>query len=83
MEQVIRARYERGVLKPLERLGLKNQQVCLVSVYPEGQWRQQFDALLTRLRKGTRRHPPAAIEADITAALAEVRAKRRAAPRAV
>ena len=83
MEQVIRARYERGVLKPLERLRLKQRQICLVSVYPESQWRQQFDALLTRLRKGTRRHRPATIEADITAARAEVRAKRRAARRAV
>lgn len=83
MGQVIRARYERGILKPLERLRLKNQQVCLVSVYPEAQWRQQFDALLTRLRKGTRRHRPAIIEADILAARTEVRAKRRAARRAV
>lgn len=83
MAQVIRARFERGVLKPLQRLRLKKREVCLVSVYPEAQWRQQFNALLTRVRKRTSRHRQTTIEADITAARAEVRAKRRATRRAV
>jgi len=83
MEQLIRARFERGVLKPLQRLRLKRRQICLVSVYPEAQWRQQFDVLLTRLRKRTRRDRPTAIETEITAARGEVRAKRRAARRVV
>jgi predicted DNA-binding antitoxin AbrB/MazE fold protein len=83
MEQLIRARFERGVLKPLQRLRLKARQVCLISVYPEARWRRQFEALLTRTRKRARRHRPGTIEADITAARAEVRAKRRATHRAV
>src|SRR5215472_10630696 len=81
--QLIRARFERGVLKPLQRLRLKKKEICLVSIYPEAQWRLHFDALLTRLRKPTSRYRPASIESDITAARAEVRAKRRAARRAV
>jgi predicted DNA-binding antitoxin AbrB/MazE fold protein len=83
MDRVIRARFEAGVLKPLQPLRLKQKQICLISVYPEAQWHQQFDALLTRIRKRSHRYPPTAIEADITAARAEVRAKRRAARRAV
>jgi len=83
MAQLIRARFERGVLKPLQRLRLKKREICLVSIYPEAQWRLHFDALLTRLRKRTSRYRPASIESDITAARAEVRAKRRAARRAV
>jgi predicted DNA-binding antitoxin AbrB/MazE fold protein len=83
MEQVIRARFENGVLKPLQRLRLKQRQICLVSVYPEAQWRQQFDTLLRQLRKRTHRYSSATIESDITAARAEVRAKRRATRRVV
>ena len=83
MAQLIRARFERGVLKPLQPLRLKKKEICLVSVYPEAQWRPHFDALLTRLRKRTSRYRPASIESDITAARAEVRAKRRVARRAV
>jgi predicted DNA-binding antitoxin AbrB/MazE fold protein len=83
MAQVVRARFEDGVLKPLQRLRLKKREVCVVSVYPEAQWRRQFDALLKRTRKRASRHEPATIEADITAARAEVRAKRRATRRAV
>lgn len=83
MAQVIRARFERGVLKPLQRLRLKKHQVCLIAVYPEMQWQQQFTALWTRLRKRTSRYQPSTIEADITAARTEVRGKRRATRRAV
>jgi predicted DNA-binding antitoxin AbrB/MazE fold protein len=83
MEHVIRARFEKGVLKPLQRLRLKKKQICLVSVYPEAQWYQQFDALLTRLRKRSHRKSSTSIETDITAARAEVRAKRRATRRVV
>jgi predicted DNA-binding antitoxin AbrB/MazE fold protein len=83
MAQLIRARFERGVLKPLQRLRLKRREICLVSVYPEAQWQRQFDALLTRVRKRASRYRSAAIEADITAARADVRAKRRATRRAV
>ena len=83
MAQFIRARFESGVLKPLQRLRLKRREICLVSVYPEAQWWRQFDALLTRVRKRTSRYRPSAIEADITASRAELRAKRRASRRAV
>lgn len=83
MSRVIRAVYEKGVLRPLERVRLDEREVCLVSVYPEDQWRKDFDALLKRTHKRTRRATPQAIEADITAARAEVRATRRATRRAV
>ncbi len=83
MGRVIRVVYEKGVLRPLEQVRLGERQVCLVSVYPEEQWRKDFDALLKRTHKRTRRAAPQTIEADITAARTEVRAKRRATRRAV
>lgn len=83
MSNVIRAVYENGVLKPLGRVRLSERQVCVVSIYPEDQWRADFDALLKRTHKRTRRFSSREIEADITAARSEVRAKRRATRRAV
>lgn len=83
MGQVIRVVYEKGVLKPLQRVRLGERQVCLVSIYPEDQWRKDFDALLKRTHTRTRRSTSQTIEADITAARAEVRAKRRATRRVV
>src|SRR5262249_13360835 len=83
MAQLIRARFERGVLKPLQPLRLKKKEICLVSIYPEAKWRLHFDALLTRLRKLTSRSRPASIESDMPAARAELRTNLRAARRVV
>ena len=81
MQRVIRAVYENGVLRPLERVQMSERQICLLSIYPEEEWRKDFEALLNRIHRRTRRHASADIEADITAARAEVKAKRREARR--
>lgn len=83
MSRVIRAVYEKGMLKPIERLRLGERQIYLVSIYPEDQWRAAFDVLLKRTHKRTRRMPSQEIEADIAAARSEVRAKRHATRRTV
>jgi predicted DNA-binding antitoxin AbrB/MazE fold protein len=81
MQRVIRAVYENGVLKPLERVRMSERKVCLLSIYPEAEWRKDFKALLTRVHRRTRRHASADIEAEVTAARAEVKSKRREARR--
>ncbi|MFQ5668746.1 MAG: antitoxin family protein [Candidatus Binatia bacterium] len=81
MQRVIRAVYEKGVLKPLDRVRMKERKVCLVSIYPEEEWRRDFEALLRRIHRKTRRRTPAEIEHDISAARAEVKAARREACR--
>ena len=81
MERVVRAVYEGGVLKPLGRVRIGQGKVCLVSIYPEDEWRKDFEALLRRVHRRTRRPSGAVIEEDITAARAEVRTKRREARR--
>jgi predicted DNA-binding antitoxin AbrB/MazE fold protein len=77
MERVIRVIYENGILKPLEQIRLDERETYLVSIYPEEQWQKDFQALLRRTRQQTQKHSSTAIEADITAARAEVKAKRR------
>jgi predicted DNA-binding antitoxin AbrB/MazE fold protein len=77
MQRVIRAVYENGVLRPLQRVRMRERKVCLLSVYPEEEWRHDFEALLRRTHKRANRHAAADIEADITAARAEAKTKRR------
>jgi len=81
MQRVIRAVYENGVLKPLQRVRMSERKICLLSIYPEEEWRKDFEALLNRIHRRTQRHASADVEADITAARAEVKAKRREARR--
>ena len=77
MQRVIRAVFEKGILKPLERVSLGERKVCLVSIYPEDEWQRDFKALLKRIHRKTRRNAPADIEDDITVARTEVKARRR------
>lgn len=44
----------------------------------EQAWREQFDSLLARVHARMARFDPSEIEADITSASSEVKAKRRA-----
>lgn len=81
MQRVIRVVYEDGVLKPLQPVRLGNRKICFVSVYPEEEWQKDLDLLLRNVRRHTRRFSPATIEADITKARAEVKAKRHEARR--
>jgi len=80
-EETFRAVYENGVLRPLQPLPLKEQSHVLVTLYPESQWRNEFERLLHRMKARTRAVPQKVIESELTRARAEVKAKRRAARR--
>ncbi|MGH7772913.1 MAG: antitoxin family protein [Candidatus Binatia bacterium] len=80
-EETFRAVYENGVLRPLQPLRLKEQSSVLVTLHPEPRWRKEFDRLLRRMRARTKAIPQEIIEAEVTQARAEVKAKRRAARR--
>ena len=81
MEETFRAVYENGVLRPLQPLRLKERSQVLVTLYRETQWRKDFERLLRRMRTRTKAIPQELIEAEVTQARAEVKAKRRAARR--
>ena len=80
-EQSITVVYEKGVLRPLRRLRLKEQSRVLITLYPERKWRSEFDRLLRRMKRRTKATPQNEIEAEITQARADVKANRRAARR--
>ncbi len=81
MPESFRAVFENGVLRPLRRIRLKQKSGVFISVYPESQWRGDFERLLRRMRIRTKAVPQAVIETEITRARAEVKAKRRGARR--
>ena len=81
MQESFRAVFENGVLRPLRPIRLKEKSRVLISVYPESQWREDFERLLRKMRARTKAVPQAVIEAEVTRTRAEVKAKRRAARR--
>ena len=81
MGEAFRAVFENGVLRPLRPIRLKDKSRVFITVYPEAQWRKEFERLLRRMKVRTKAVPQQVIEAEITRARAEVKAKRRAARR--
>jgi predicted DNA-binding antitoxin AbrB/MazE fold protein len=81
MEATFRAVFENGVLRPLRPLRLKEKSRVLVTLYRESQWRADLARLRRRMRGRTKGIPQRVIEAEVTRASAEVKARRRAARR--
>ena len=80
-DQTFQAVFEKGVLRPLKPLALKEKSRVTVTLCGESKWRQDFDRLVRKMRRRTRGHSQQEIEAEITQARAEVKATRRAARR--
>lgn len=74
VEKTVRAVYEKGVLRPLRPLRLKEQSRVLITLYPERKWRNDFDRLLRRMKARTKAISQDVIEAEVTRARAEVKA---------
>jgi len=81
IEETFRAVFENGVLRPLQPLRLKEKSRVLIALRREPQWRNEFERLLQRMKARTKDIPQEVIEAEVTQARAEVKAKRRAARR--
>ncbi len=80
-EQTFRAVFEKGVLKPLRPLRLKEKTEVIVTLNPERRWRRDLGHLLRRMKSRTKAIPQREVEQEITKARAEVKADRRAARR--
>jgi len=80
-DRTFQAVYEKGVLRPLRPLALKEKSRVTVTLRGENKWRQDFDRLMRKMSRRTRGISQNEIEAEITQARAEVRATRRAARR--
>lgn len=81
MERTFQAVFEKGVLRPLEPLRLKEKSRVTVTLCEESKWRNDFDRLMRKMSRRTRSITQKEIEAEVTQARAEVKATRRAARR--
>ena len=81
MERTFQAVFEKGVLRPLEPLRLKEKSRVTVTLCEENKWRNEFDRLMRKMSRRTRSTPQKEIEAEVSQARAEVKATRRAARR--
>jgi len=81
MERTFQAVFEKGVLRPLEPLRLKEKSRVTVTFCEESKWRNDFDRLMRKMSRRTRTIPQKEIEAEISQARAEVKATHRAARR--
>ena len=78
MEQTFRAIFQNGVLRPLRPIRLKEKSHVLVTLHQESEWRDEFEALLRRMRNRTKATAQQTIDEQVTCARAEVKARRRA-----
>jgi Uncharacterized protein conserved in archaea len=80
-EEKVQAVYEKGVLRPLRPLHLKERTRVLVTLHAQLPWRKKLERLLRRMRSRSRSIPQKVVDAEVGRARAEVKAKRRAARR--
>ncbi len=78
MTRIITAVYSKGVFKPLAHVKLHENQKVRISVTDENPDRsdKKWNALLKTVHRRNQKFPSKEIEADITAAIREVRAKK-------
>ena len=81
LDQTFQAVFEKGVLRPLQPLALKEKSRVTVTLCGENKWRADFDRLMRKMSRRTRTTPQKEIQAEVTEARAEVKAARRAARR--
>ena len=73
MTTLVRAIYNRGVLKLKDPLPLLNAEQVSVLVTPVGQWERAFRTLLAAVHARSRRFTSKEIERDITSASRQAR----------
>lgn len=77
MSRVIEAVYENGVFRPAKKIRLKDNQKVHIQILSEDDWQIRFDKALRSIRSKAAHFTEQEIQADVEAALKEVRAERR------
>lgn len=77
MSKTIEAIYENGVLKPLQKLQLKEHEKVEIQIFSPEEWQRRFTRVIEKIHQKTAQFPPEEIESDITQAVKEYRGKKR------
>ncbi len=76
MTKIISAVFENGVFKPLEEVHVKEHEKVEIKILSHDEWQKRFNRIIEKIHKKASKYPSEEIEADITHAIKEVRAKR-------
>lgn len=81
IDKTFQAVFEKGVLRPLSPLGLRENSRVTITLRGDSKWRSDFDRLMRKMSRRTRGVSQKEIETEVTQARAEVKATRRATRR--
>lgn len=77
MSKVVNAIYENGVLKPLQKIDLKEHEQVELKILSLDEWQKRFDSVLRKVHSRTSQYTSAERESDIARAVQEVREEKR------
>ncbi len=77
MSKTIEAIFEDGVLKPLQKLPLKEHEKVEIRIFSPQEWQRRFKKVIEKIHLKTAQFQLDEIESDIADALKEVRDKKR------
>jgi predicted DNA-binding antitoxin AbrB/MazE fold protein len=77
MSKNIEAIYEDGVLKPLQKVSLKEHEKVEIQIFSPEEWQKRFKRVIEKIHKKTAQFKPKEIESDIAQAVKEYRDKKR------
>jgi predicted DNA-binding antitoxin AbrB/MazE fold protein len=77
MSKVVNAIYENGVLKPLQKIDLKEHEQVELKIFSHDEWQKRFDAVLRKIHARSSQYTSEEIESDIAHAIQEVREGKR------
>jgi len=77
VSKVINAIFENGVLKPLQKIDLKEHEQVELKILLHDEWQKRFDAVLRKIHARSSQYTPEEIGADIAHAIQEVREEKR------
>ena len=77
MSKVVNAIFENGVLKPLQKIDLKEHEQVELKILSHDDWQKRFDTVLRKIHARSSQYTSAEIESDIAHAVQEVREEKR------
>lgn len=77
MSKTIQAVYEDGVLKPLQKVRLREHEKVEIQIFSPEEWQKRFKRVIEKIHKRTSRFRPEEIDADIAQAVKERRSGKR------
>lgn len=66
MSKVVNAIFENGILKPLQKIDLKEHEQVELKILSHDEWQKRFDAVLRKIHARSSQYTSEEIESDIT-----------------